>query len=151
MPDWTKDLEARLASLRLRPEREREIIEELAAHLEQRYAELRERGVEEGAALALVREELLDEHAFAERMRSLRQASTPPSVTLGAPRRNPVADFWQDLRLATRMLRKQGWLSVMVVLTLALGIGSNGAIFALVDRVLLRDLPLPAPDRLMTI
>jgi putative ABC transport system permease protein len=151
MPDWAKDLESRLASLRLRPEREREIIEELAAHLEQRYADLRDQGVEESAARALVREELLDEHAFAERMRSLRQASTPPSVTLGAPRRNPVADFWQDLRLATRMLRKQGWLSVMVVLTLALGIGSNGAIFALVDRVLLRVLPLPAPDRLMTI
>jgi putative ABC transport system permease protein len=151
MPDWTKDLEARLASLRLRPEREREIIEELAAHLEQRYAELRDQGVEEGAALALVREELLDEQAFAERMRSLRQASTPPSITLGAPRRNPVTDFWQDLRLATRMLRKQGWLTLMVVLTLALGIGSNGAIFALVDRVLLRDLPLPTPDRLMTI
>jgi putative ABC transport system permease protein len=151
MPDWTKELEARLASLRLRPEREREIIEELAAHLEQRYAELRNQGVEEGTALALVREELLDEQTFAERMRSLRQASTPPSVTLGAPRRNPVADFWRDLRLATRMLRKQGWLTLMVVLTLALGIGSNGAIFALVDKVLLRDLPLPAPDRLMTI
>ncbi len=40
-----------------------------------------------------------------------------------------------------RMLRKQKALTLMVVLTLAIGVGANGAIFALVDRVLLRDLP----------
>jgi putative ABC transport system permease protein len=49
------------------------------------------------------------------------------------------------------MLRKQSALTLMVVLTLAIGIGANGALFALVDRVLLRELPLPEPDRLVTI
>ena len=41
MPSWTPELEARLASLRLQPAREKEIIDELSEHLELRYAELR--------------------------------------------------------------------------------------------------------------
>jgi putative ABC transport system permease protein len=62
-----------------------------------------------------------------------------------------LADFRQDLRLATRMLRKQSALTLMVVLTLAVGIGANGGLFALIDRVLLRELPLREPDRLVTV
>ena len=84
-------------------------------------------------------------------MRPLRQANVPPPVAVGGPRRDLLADLSQDLRLATRMLRKQTALTLMVVLTLAIGIGANGALFALVDSVLLRDLPLPDPDRVVTI
>ena len=151
MRDWATEIESRLASLELKPGREAEIVEELSAHLEQRYAELRTQGLDEAAAVALVREELLADEGLAERMRPLRQASSPPPVAIGAPRGDLLADFWQDLRLATRMLRKQSALTLMVVLTLAIGVGANGALFALVDRVLLRDLPLPQPDRLVTI
>src|SRR5688572_4407578 len=151
MRDWTNEIESRLAGLKLKPGREAEIVEELSAHLEQRYAELRTQGLDEAAAVALVREELPADEGLAERMRPLRQASSPPSVAVGAPRGDLLADFWQDLRLATRMLRKQSALTLMVVLTLAIGVGANGALFALVDRVPLRDLPLPQPDRLVTI
>jgi putative ABC transport system permease protein len=151
MPNWTQEIESRLANLKLTPGREAEIVEELAEHLEERYAELRAEGLDEAAALALVREELRDDPGLAERMRPLRQANTPPPVAVGGPRSDLLADFWQDLRLATRMLRKQSALTFVVVLTLAIGIGANGALFALVDRVLLRDLPLPEPDRLVTI
>jgi putative ABC transport system permease protein len=151
MRDWTSEIESRLASLKLSPGREAEIVEELSAHLEQRYAELRAQGLDEAAAVALVREELVADEGLTERMRPLRQASTPPPVAVGAPRGDWLADFWQDLRLAARMLRKQSALTVMVVLTLAIGVGANGALFALVDRVLLRELPLPRPDRLVTI
>ena len=87
MPSWTKELEARLASLRLRPAREREIIDELSEHLELRYAELRDQGVDEAEALALVRAELQDDEALAEFMRPLRQANAPPPPgPVGAPR-----------------------------------------------------------------
>ena len=151
MRDWTNEIESHLASLKLKPGREAEIVEELAAHLEQRYAELRNQGLDEAAAVALVREELLADEGLAERMRPLRQASSAPTVAVGAPRGDLLADFWQDLRLAARMLRKQSALTLMVVLTLAIGVGANGTLFALVDRVLLRDLPLPQPDRLVTI
>ena len=78
MPSWTPELEARLASLRLQPAREKEIIDELSEHLELRYSELRNQGVDEHEALALVRAELLHEDALAEFMRPLRQANAPP-------------------------------------------------------------------------
>lgn len=151
MPDWSREIEERLNTLQISPGREAEIVEELSAHLEQRYAELRNQGIDEPEAAAVVREELRADPELAERLRPLRQANVSPPVAPGAPRRELLADFWQDLRLATRMLRKQSALTVMVVLTLAIGIGANGALFALVDRVLLRDLPLPDPDRLVAI
>jgi predicted permease len=56
-----------------------------------------------------------------------------------------------DLRLAVRALRASPIVSIAVVLSLALGIGANTALFSLVDGLLLRSLPVDAPDRLVTI
>src|SRR4029079_16931399 len=59
-----------------------------------------------------------------------------------------LTDAMHDLRFAARMLRKNPGFAAVAILTLAVGIGANTAIFSIVDALLIRRLPIPAPDEM---
>jgi putative ABC transport system permease protein len=74
-----------------------------------------------------------------------------PQSAFNIERRAPMSAFTHDLKHALRLLVRQPGITVIAVVTLALGIGANAAIFSAVDAVLLRPLPWPEPDRMVMI
>src|SRR5919106_2567016 len=84
--------------------------------------------------------------------RSPVRARCPRSLVTEAQRNSAIILYMlQDIRYAFRMLKKNPILSVVAILTIALGIGANTAIFSIVNSVLIQPLPYRETDRLFTI
>ena len=129
MPEWKEEIRHRLASLRLEPTREAEIVKELSQHLDDRYAESLAGGATEEEASRATIAELRESESLAQELRRVEQPANLEPVILGGGRQNMIADLWQDLRYAVRGLRKHARLSIAVIATLTLGIGISAVAF----------------------
>jgi putative ABC transport system permease protein len=123
-----------------------EIDEELALHVEMRTRELVRRGMDPKTARELALSRLGDIASLKRTMTNLgRKRDRDMRVTLW------LGELRDDLKFAFRQLRHTPAFTLVATLTLALGIGANSAIFALVDATLLRPLPYGEPERLVSL
>jgi putative ABC transport system permease protein len=150
MPDWSSEIRERLAGLAVDPAREASLVEELAQHLDDRYAELTAGGAAPEAARKAVLDELKGPAlvgALAESLPRPGPSSVPPPDDGGGFFTGLIKDF----RYGARRLRLEPAFSLVAILSLALGIGANTAIFQLLDAVRLRSLPVARPQELYNV
>jgi putative ABC transport system permease protein len=150
MPDWKDEIRSRLNRAGLLLAREADIVEELSQHLDDRCQELRRSGLsEEEAARAALAE--LSEEELRKQFSRPEYVAIPAAPVLGENGGSALGALWRDLRYAARLFRLNPAFTVVAVISLALGIGANTAIFQMLDAVRMRLLPVRDPQQLAVI
>ena len=135
---WPNELASSLRSLFRRPQEELQLNDELQFHLE--------RQIEQNLAAGMSPEEA--RYAALRLFGSVQQTR---EECRDMRRVNFIENLIQDLRYGLRMLRTNHGFTAVAVITLALGIGANTAIFSLADALLWKPLPVPELDRLVMV
>jgi predicted permease len=148
-PNWKDEVAKRLASANLPPAREAEIIDELAGHLNDDYHRLVASGANEDDAFEIALEGLNAQPTIADAIRKAERATSHETVAFGSPQGSVAGTLWRDLRYAVRTLKGSPGFTVPAILSLALGIGGNAAMFRVLNDALIRPLPYGNPDRLV--
>ena len=135
--NWLMNLGAGLKSLFQKRRVERELDEELDSFLDASMAQKQSGGMTPDAARRAAVVELGSRNAVKHQVWSSRWESTLEGIL-------------QDIRISVRMLAKSPGFTAVALLSLALGIGGNTAIFTMIDQVLLQNLPVREPKQLVT-
>jgi len=150
MLDLRTEVRTRVAPAGLSPSRETEIVQEIVDHLEERRADLLAAGTSEADVDGALRAEL-DGHDLLIQTLKLERRPLAAAEVEGGPRGRFFADLLGDLRYGLRALIQNRGFTVVTLVSLALGIGANTAIFQLVDAIHMRTLPVEKPGELAVV
>jgi hypothetical protein len=133
---WLYKLRLRLRSLFRKGSVEHELADEVRFHVEKLVEEYAARGIGPEEARYAALRELGGVEQIKEDCRDMRRV-------------NFIENFIQDVRYGSRMLAKSPGFTAVVILSLALAIGANAAVFSLIDAVMLKMLPVQRPEQLV--
>ena len=159
MPDWPEYVRRHLRLSGFRPEREAEIVEEVARQMEDACSEALRMGASEAQAAEIARRHISDWQGLANALADAHHGEEP--IMAVWQQRNEDREFdtrgelswftgWRrDVIYGLRLLAKNPVFAVVAVLTLALCIGANTAIFSVINTVMFKPLPVRDPNHLM--
>lgn len=145
-----REIRTWLAGLDLSPTREAEIAEELEQHVEDAYQDLLADGHSEADAARIALSDLRESGLLIDGLKRVeRPTPSEPSVIGAGPKSNLALGIWHDLRYALRMLVKQRAVNAVAIITIALGIGVNTAVFSTLELLVYRPFAFANQQRLV--